>query len=149
MSWRNFACIDMGSILFVSGKINSQSYQRILKSHLLPNAGFLAGENLKFQPGNAPVHMSNGTKLWFLVNSVETWKWPVKSPDFNPIKNIWGNLVKRVYENKRHFMSSVKLKTTTEDEWYKREPELCQKLVSFMKNKIFEVIRRNGFYTSF
>ena len=74
MSWRNFACIDMGSILFVSGKINSQSYQRILKSHLLPNAGFLAGENLKFQPGNAPVHMSNGTKLWFLVNSVETWK---------------------------------------------------------------------------
>ncbi|GBM85415.1 Transposable element Tc3 transposase [Araneus ventricosus] len=144
-----FAYIGVGSVAFVSGKMNSQANQSVLPSHLLSNAEFLAGDNWKYQQDNAPIHSSNSTKNWFQVNNVETLKWPAKSPDLNPIENLWGDLARRVYANGRHFTPSIELKSTIEDEWYKTDPELCQKLVSSMKTRIFEVIRRNGFYTGF
>ena len=49
----------------------------------------------------------------------------------------------------RHFTSSIELKSTIEDGQYKTDPELCQKLVSFVKTKMFEVVGRNGCYTGF
>ncbi len=42
MTWGRFAYNGVGSIAFVSGKINSEAYQSDLASHLLPNAEFLA-----------------------------------------------------------------------------------------------------------
>ena len=59
--------------------MNSQAYQHALRSHLLPNSEFLTRENLKFQEDNQPVHASNSSKYLFLVNNVETLKWPAKS----------------------------------------------------------------------
>ena len=60
--WESFAYNGADSIGFISGKINSQSHQHVLESHLLRNAEFLAGEKWKFQQDNAPVHASNSTK---------------------------------------------------------------------------------------
>ncbi|GBO38001.1 Transposable element Tc3 transposase [Araneus ventricosus] len=130
--------------------MNSQAYQSVLASHLLPNAEFLAGENWKYQQDNAPIHSSNSTKNWFQANNVETLKWSRQwSSDLSPIENLWGDLARRVYANERHFTSSIELKFTIEDEWYKTDPELCQKIVSSMRTRVFKVIRRNGSYTGF
>lgn len=140
MIWGCFTYNGGSSVSFVSGKINSQAYQSVLASHILPNAKFLAVENFKYQQDNAPIHSSNSTKNWFQDNNVETLNWPPKSPDLNPTENLWGDRARRVYANGRHFTSSIELKSTIEDEWYKTDPELCQKLVSSMKTRIFEVI---------
>ncbi|KFM63293.1 Transposable element Tc3 transposase, partial [Stegodyphus mimosarum] len=139
MTWGCFAYSGVGSIAFVSGRMNSQGYQNLLRNHLLPNAECLAGENWKYQQDNASIHSSNSTKNWFQVNNVETVKWPARSPDLNPVENLWGDLARRVYANGRHFTSTTELKSTIEDEWYKTDPTLCQKLVSSMKTRIFEV----------
>ena len=76
MTWECFAYNCVGSIVFVSGKMNSQAYQHVLGKYLLPNAGFLTKENLKFRQGNALVHANNSIEHWFLVNNVKTLKWP-------------------------------------------------------------------------
>ena len=149
MTWGCFSYNGVGSIAFFSGRMNSQVYQSILESHLLPNAECLAGKNWKYQQDNAPIHTSKSTKHWLQVRNVETLRWPTRSPDLNPIENLWGDLARRVYANGRHFTSLVELKSTIEEEWYKTDPELCQKLISSMKTRIYEVIRRNGSYTRF
>ena len=128
--------------------MNSQAYQCVQGSHLLPKAKFLAGENSKFQQENALVDASNNTKHLFLVNNVEILKGPAVSRS-QPNKNLWYDLAIRVYGNKRHFMSSADLKSTIKNEWYKTEQEHCQELISSMKTKIFQIIQRNGPYTSF
>ena len=87
--WRRcFACNGVGSIAFVSDNMNSQAYQRVLGSHFLSNTEFRTGENMRLQKDNAPVHASNTRKHSFLVNIVDTFKRPVKSPGLNPLMNF-------------------------------------------------------------
>ncbi|GBL78602.1 hypothetical protein AVEN_65193-1 [Araneus ventricosus] len=90
MTWGCFAYNGVGSIAFVSGKMNSQAYQSAFSSHLLLNAEFLAVENWKYQQDNAPIHSSNSTKYWFQVNNVETLKWPAKISRSQPNKELMG-----------------------------------------------------------
>ncbi len=42
--WGCFTYNGVGSVAFVSSKMNSEAYQSVLASHLLPNAEFLAGK---------------------------------------------------------------------------------------------------------
>ena len=89
MTWRSIAYNGVGSFAFVFGKMNSQTYQYALRSHIFQMDKFLAGKNLKFQPDNAPTHStSNSPKFWFIVNYIETLKWPTEPPDLSPIKNL-------------------------------------------------------------
>ena len=56
--------------------------------------------------------VSNGTKCSFLINNVEALKWLAKSPDLNPIKDLWGDFARRVNANGRHF--------TIDERYYQR-----------------------------
>ena len=39
---------------------------------------------------NAPTHLSNKAKEFYLKNRIERIEEPARSPDLNPIENIWG-----------------------------------------------------------
>ena len=51
--------------------------------------------------------------------------------------NLWGDLESKIYANGRHFTSSIELKSTIGNEWYKTDPDLCKKLVSPVQTSIF------------
>ena len=59
------------------------------------------------------------------------------------------DLARYTYANGRHFTSSIEFKYNIKDKWYEIDAELSQKLVSYIKARIFEVIRRKASYTSF
>ena len=63
----------MGSIAFTSDKINTQAYQSVIKSHILPNAEFLAGKSWE----NKYDHTSDSTKK--LVPSQQCWNFEMAS----------------------------------------------------------------------
>lgn len=91
-----------GTIDFVraEGTIDSQYYCTILTQALLPESNRLYPDGWVFMQDNAPCHTSNYTKQWLEANDVETLEWPAKSPDLNPIENVWADVSRRVYRNK-------------------------------------------------
>ena len=70
-----------------------------------------------FQQDNARIHFSKETKSFLSRCLVEIMEWPACSPDLNPIENICGVLVRRVYANNRHFDSTDELKGAIIAEW--------------------------------
>lgn len=70
--------------------------------------------------------------------------WPACSPDQNPIENIWGILVSRVYTENRQYQTVFDLKEAVIDEWRTINEELRTNLIDSMKYKIFELIQNKG-----
>lgn len=149
MVWGAFCYNGVLPLVKISTRMNSADYQEVLSEGLLPFAGNLAGENYIFQQDNASIHASSSTLAYLKEHGINVMKWPARSPDLNPIENIWGILARKVYKNQRQFHSIDTLWTVIQEEWYSLDPEMIQKLVETMKERIFEVISLNGAQTHY
>ena len=71
------------------------TFKRILCFQLTLWQKFWEGPFL-FQHDNAPVHMARSIQKWLVELGVEELDWPAKSPVFNPIKQLWDELERRL-----------------------------------------------------
>ena len=75
--------------------------------------------------------------------------WPSRSPDLNPIENIWADLARRVYENGRQFNSINDLKNAIDECWSSIEPDRIHTVIMSMKDRMIEVISKKGGVTHY
>ena len=139
----------LSDVAFINGNMNSIMYQEVLESHLLPIAPVIGGENWTFQQDNASIHKSASTMQWLRDKNVEVLTWPARSPDLNPIENLWGILARKVYANGRQFDSKNQLKRAIESEWSKIDIETIHKLFESLPRRIFELLTARGGPTSY
>ncbi|GBM73525.1 Transposable element Tc3 transposase [Araneus ventricosus] len=103
MVWRGFGTEGTNPIVFVQCRMNSESYVDILADNLLPEAPLITSGGYLFQQyngqDNASVYVSQTSKSWFDANFVKLLDWPARSPDLNPMENLWGILAHEVYKN--------------------------------------------------
>ncbi|KAL0168241.1 hypothetical protein M9458_036463, partial [Cirrhinus mrigala] len=68
-----------------------------------------------------PKHMAKATKEWLE-------KKHIKSPDLNPIENLWRELKVRVAKRQPRKLND--LERICKEEWDKIPPEMCANLVA-------------------
>ena len=63
-----------------------------------------------FQQDNAAIHNASITKKYLLEQKIRLFDQPACSPDLNPIENLWGLIIAKVYEGGRQYSAISKLK---------------------------------------
>lgn len=144
MVWGAFCARGSLQLAFPEHRLNSQRYQDILRTRLLPPYQVLAQQGYVFQRDNAPCHVSRSTRAWEGRHGIRSIEWPSCSPDLNPIENIWGILVRRIYADNKQFRTKEELRDAIEQAWADLDQQTIDNLMNSMNNRVFQVINRNG-----
>ena len=102
-----------------------------------------------FQQDNAAIHVSNSTKQWFAEHYIDIMAWPARSPDLNPIENLWGILVRDVYADCRQFENVRDLKIAIRNAWNRISNQTLANLVGSMQNRMTETLKMRGNITKY
>lgn len=111
--------------------------------HRFPSIRFI------YQQDNASIHVSADTEGWLRRKKVTTLDWPARSPDLNPMENLWGILVRDVYADCRQFDNVNQLKEAIQKAWDRVPLDQLARLVSSMPNRMIQLIERHGKVTNY
>ena len=112
--------------------------------NVFPFINRLDKNNAIYQQDNAATHTSKFTKDWFKTKNIDIFDWLTKSPDLNPIENLWGILSRRVYKNKRQFEDRETLKSCIKLYWIEIPSEILKRILDSMQNRCVEVLQLKG-----
>lgn len=109
MFWGSISVFGPGSLVPISGMMNSQRYIETLESHLLSVASsWFGNEEWTLVQDNAPCHTSQITRRFLEERNIHVLPWPSNSPDMNIIENIW-NIWKKKFTSQEVGKLVVKL----------------------------------------
>jgi len=101
-------------------------------------------DNWTFQQDGASIHTSRASKKWLRDHEIVVLDWAPKSPDLNPIENVWGVLAQKVYANARHFQTVAELQDCVQQEWGRISPCFLKILAESMPRRCVSVLNRQG-----
>jgi hypothetical protein len=122
--------------------IDSQKFIDILNTHLIPFMEGLKGEivKYKFQQDDATIHTSKLTMTFFDDLDINLMKWPVQSPDLNPIEHLWDELERQIRKRDPSPVSERELAVILQEEWEKISDAVFQKLILSMNSRVKVVL---------
>ena len=146
-----WGCINKqgtGMSSLYDGRLNSLRYIDILDDNLQASRDlFSLGDELIYQQDNAPCHTAGIVTDYFVQNQVEIMPWPARSPDLNPIENLWvwidRKLQTKVITNKDQLNEAIR------EAWLEIPAELCKALVESMPRRMAACIKANGGHTKY
>ncbi|GBM84936.1 Transposable element Tc3 transposase [Araneus ventricosus] len=144
MVWGSFETEGATPIVFVQGRMNSESYVDILADNLLPETLLITSGDYLLQQDNASVHVSRTSKSWFDANFVKLLDWPTRTPDLNPMENLWGILAHEVYKNGIQYQNKQELTYSVEKAWIKISKNVLKELSNSMTSRLIKVIEKKG-----
>ena len=91
MVWGAIAHNYKSEIVFIQGNLTARRYlDTIIQPHIRPYAGAVGPDNFVLVDDYALPHRGDIVNDFLDNEGIQRMDWPPKSPDFNPIENIWG-----------------------------------------------------------
>ena len=97
-----------------------------------------------FQQDHAPIHASYFMRGWFDASGLLALEWPPRSPDLNPIENLWGWMARRVYGGGRQRKDREELLESIMKCWSEIDQNRLEALARSMKKRCLSVIKAKG-----
>lgn len=130
-------------------------YLQVLNNSLAAMQRVNPGQRITFVQDNCSIHRAQVVQDWFEEHreDIEVVVWASKSPDFNPIENLWAQMVRDwedVGFNGVRERTVPQLVQHVNAIWHQlRNGNLCQRLVGSMQNRLQECIEAEGYYTRY
>ncbi|CAL5982297.1 DDE_superfamily endonuclease domain-containing protein [Hexamita inflata] len=119
--------------------MNSIVNSQVLRQVTLPA---LQQHNLKLQQDNAPIHFSKYMKNFYTANNIELYRFPVMSPDLNPLFHCWNPLKSNISpeECTTYDLLNEEVKRALEQ----ISLDIINHLIDSMPKRLEEVIKQKG-----
>jgi hypothetical protein len=144
MVWAAIGWRGKSSIAFLDGSQDSLKYQQTLEEFLLPCAARIGGNRWIVMQDNASIHASASTRHWLAIRHIRMLPWPARSPDLNPMENVWSAMSSIVCEGGRQLSTREELKTAILAAWARISAEYRHKLYNSMNKRLQAVINNGG-----
>jgi len=114
-------------------------------------------EDILFQQDKAPVHKAYSVTDWFERNCIELVEHPPYSPDLNPIKHVWVELKKQLYQEYQRIGDTTGGKEAVKKRlaqvlplvWETIPEEFFEKLWKSVPDSVAAVLEARGGYTRY
>lgn len=148
--WGWMSADGPGEICRVSPRMNAEEYVDVLENILLPSVRLLYPDGpITLVQDNSSVHTSRLVRDWFSNNpEINSLPWPAKSPDLNPIENLWARMIHKWLPLQRNSIQELDVRVF--EVWDRiRGTDICENLVNSMPNRLQEVINKDGWWTRY
>lgn len=151
--WGWMSADGPGELHYINERATGQVYAELLEEVMLPTVrAVYPGEEVPqfyFFQDNCPIHRARVVQNWLLqYPEIRTVPWPSRSPDLNPIENLWAIMVQRW--DSRNERTKAALVTHCDEVWDSiRGSDLCEVLVRSMRNRCDAIIDAGGALTKY
>ena len=128
MVWRMRSGDGVSPLVRLQEKVNAGVYKQLVKDHVLPVLRNSTKQPSIFMQDNAPCHKAMVVMNFLKAENVTVMDWPPKSPDLNPIENVWKTLGE--HSKARNPKTTEQLWNTLQEEWNKITRQVINKLIS-------------------
>ena len=93
---------------------------------------------------NATCHRSRVVNLFKSEVGILSITWTARSPDLNPIENVWSLLKRNVRRSLQHYFDLSDLQSLLQREWGRLDQQTINRLIESMPARIGQVIELRG-----
>ena len=122
--------------------MNSEQHIKVLQDQLLLKISETFYRDWVFQQDGAPAHTAERTKRFLEAQRVKVLDWPSKSPDLNPIENLWSTLKHAVYSRNPRDIDEMKQYISEEIAIFDKKS--IHNLIDSMRKRVQMVIEKEG-----
>ncbi|KAI5634222.1 seven in absentia protein family domain-containing protein [Phthorimaea operculella] len=143
--WGWMSSMGPGELIEVGAHFNSREYIEILRDVMLPSVRIAyPTQEIYFVQDNCSIHRAHIVRQWLEEQEgIHVIDWPSKSPDLNPIENLWGlmtlNWDPTEVRNKENLAAVV---TSTWD--FMRGRDHCWNMVNGMPGRLEQIVDKAG-----
>lgn len=140
-----------GELVEIGGRLNGRGYKEIIEQVFLPTAQTVYPEDevISFIQDGCSIHNWRVVSEYIASNdSLNLIKLPPKSPDLNPIENVWGKMTQ--LWDRQQPRTTEALRRHVNQLWESlRGDRFCENTVGSMRQRLLDVINANGGYTKY
>lgn len=146
--WGCFCSKGMGAGRIFLGELNKQLYRDILEHNLKPTYQRYYPHSLwRFLQDNATPHYNAEVNTWMHNHGVHIIEFPPRSPDLNPIENLWHVLKFRVEH--RNPRTAEDFERVIAEEYEAISVQECATLARSMHARLEQCIQYEGHKTKY
>jgi hypothetical protein len=149
--WGWISAQGSGVLTDIIGRNNAEVYLHIMENIMLPSVNAVFPQNnFIYQHDNCPIYTARIISNWMEQQGIRVLPWLSRSPDLNPIENVWG-LMTRKMNTGNHFcpQNVEELWDRIQEEWNELTPNCTEVLVASMRRRLDNVIDKNGVATKY
>ena len=132
MVWGAISCDGGLHLICIDERITSETYCNMLENDFFHEMEGQLPEDFVWMHDNATPHAAAATKAYLEEKGIDVMEWPVLSPDLNLIKNIWGIMCQKLYENGKSYQNTNELWEAIVQAWHSLDVQVFRNLYNSM-----------------